>query len=194
MKHALKCAVLGCEKPVMGRGWCSAHYARWRHHGDPLAGKRQAGTALKFLELALLTAADDCIPWPFKRNNAGYGQVWLGGRDQIVSRVVCERAHGAPPSPKHDAEHLCGNGHLGCINYRHVQWATRKENSMRRVEHGTANRGSKHGFARLTESDIPGIRRCLAAREPQSSIASSFNVGQTTISNVNTGKTWGWLK
>lgn len=30
------CSVEGCEKAVMGRGWCSAHYSRWNRHGDPL--------------------------------------------------------------------------------------------------------------------------------------------------------------
>ena len=27
------CSVHGCEKSVMGRGWCSMHYSRWRKHG-----------------------------------------------------------------------------------------------------------------------------------------------------------------
>lgn len=29
------CSVDDCEKPVKGRGWCAAHYERWRQHGDP---------------------------------------------------------------------------------------------------------------------------------------------------------------
>jgi 5-methylcytosine-specific restriction endonuclease McrA len=32
------CSIPSCESPVLARGWCSAHYQRWRHHGDPLAG------------------------------------------------------------------------------------------------------------------------------------------------------------
>lgn len=32
------CAVTDCSSPVVARGWCSAHYQRWRHHGDPLGG------------------------------------------------------------------------------------------------------------------------------------------------------------
>lgn len=30
------CAIEGCDKFVLGRGWCSAHYNRWRKTGDPL--------------------------------------------------------------------------------------------------------------------------------------------------------------
>jgi hypothetical protein len=30
------CSVPGCDKRAKTRGWCSAHYERWRLHGDPL--------------------------------------------------------------------------------------------------------------------------------------------------------------
>lgn len=30
------CSIDECEKPVLGRGWCSMHYNRWRRNGDPL--------------------------------------------------------------------------------------------------------------------------------------------------------------
>lgn len=29
------CSVDGCEKPAKTRGWCSAHYERWRRNGVP---------------------------------------------------------------------------------------------------------------------------------------------------------------
>lgn len=29
------CAVEGCERPRSRRGWCTAHYNRWRKNGDP---------------------------------------------------------------------------------------------------------------------------------------------------------------
>lgn len=29
------CSVDGCAKPSRNRGWCSAHYERWRRNGDP---------------------------------------------------------------------------------------------------------------------------------------------------------------
>lgn len=28
------CSVEGCERPAYARGWCQAHYGRWRQHGD----------------------------------------------------------------------------------------------------------------------------------------------------------------
>src|SRR5690625_7491880 len=34
------CEVEGCERPHEARGWCKAHYERWRKYGDPLASTR----------------------------------------------------------------------------------------------------------------------------------------------------------
>lgn len=34
------CSIDGCDKPVKGRGWCSAHVAKWRKYGDPLRSVR----------------------------------------------------------------------------------------------------------------------------------------------------------
>lgn len=33
------CSIPDCTEPAHGRGWCPAHYARWRTHGDPGADK-----------------------------------------------------------------------------------------------------------------------------------------------------------
>lgn len=43
---AARCAVTGCGRATEARGWCAAHYTRWRRTGDPCAdlpiGPRQA--------------------------------------------------------------------------------------------------------------------------------------------------------
>lgn len=36
----IPCAIDGCERSQMSRGWCAAHYHRWRSYGDPLAETR----------------------------------------------------------------------------------------------------------------------------------------------------------
>jgi hypothetical protein len=35
------CTIEECEKPILGRGWCSMHYARWQKYGDPLHETRR---------------------------------------------------------------------------------------------------------------------------------------------------------
>lgn len=35
------CSISGCRERAIARGWCQAHYQRWRKHGDPLTTKRK---------------------------------------------------------------------------------------------------------------------------------------------------------
>ena len=40
------CSIEGCDGPVKTRGWCQAHYVRWRHTGStgsPVVVRRQRG-------------------------------------------------------------------------------------------------------------------------------------------------------
>jgi hypothetical protein len=36
VKFTGTCSIEGCEKWVLARGWCPAHYSRWKKYGDPL--------------------------------------------------------------------------------------------------------------------------------------------------------------
>lgn len=45
------CLITGCNKRVLARGWCAAHYQRWRNHGSPTGGARYLGPA----------ASDTCV-------------------------------------------------------------------------------------------------------------------------------------
>jgi hypothetical protein len=49
-----------------------------------------------------------------------------------IARIMCEEAHGPPPTPKHDAAHDTPNGCIGglCVNGEHLRWATRSENML----------------------------------------------------------------
>lgn len=38
------CSIEGCEKPRKARGFCSAHYQRWRVHGDTTTVVKLTGT------------------------------------------------------------------------------------------------------------------------------------------------------
>lgn len=189
----VQCSIPDCGKPVKSRGWCDPHYKRWRRHRDPLGGGTSPGEALAFIEKALASDTEECINWPFARCPKGYGRVFVDGRFKGSSRVVCERAHGAPPTPQHEAAHNCGKGHEGCVNPRHLRWATSTENQADKLKHGTINRGERHGHAKLTRCDVREIRRCLTNGESQHSIACKFAVSRSAIRDIVIGKSWWWL-
>jgi hypothetical protein len=77
-----------------------------------------------------------------------------------------------------------------CVNVEHLFLGTNAENSADMEDKGRQAKGSANGFAKLTESDIPGIRRLLAAGVVQSEIGRRYGVGHWEISKIKTGKLW----
>jgi hypothetical protein len=76
--------------------------------------------------------SDECLIWPFSVNYQGYGQVGYYGKVKKAHRIMCELAHGAPPTPKHVAAHSCHNGHGGCVHPKHLDWKTARQNVLER--------------------------------------------------------------
>lgn len=188
------CSIPDCGKKWRGHEWCAMHLSRWRRHGDPLAGRTAWGEPGALIEQAARADSRSCLPWPFAKNSAGYGMVRRGGRNLLVHRLVCEMAHGAPPTPQHDAAHSCGQGHAGCVARNHLHWATRRENMQEAAEHGTTTRGEKHPIAKLTSGDVKAIRALLAQGHSQVSIGRRFDVSDGCIWHIAHGTTWGWLE
>lgn len=189
------CAAEGCDKAVYCRGWCGAHYWRWWAHGDPLAGRTPEGEPLAWMaDVALTHVGEDCLQWPYARYSNGYGTVNQGGKMRSVTRVVCEAIHGPPPSPKHEAAHICGKGHEGCCNPKHLRWATPAENAADKLDHGTIANGEANGSAKLTEADVHAIRRRRATGEVLQAIAADYGVCISAISSIAIRKNWAWLE
>lgn len=137
-----QCKVDGCIKLSRRWGMCNTHSTRFLSHGDPLVvlpkGRKPKIGALFMSEwvLAILPYdGDDCLKWPYATDKDGYGLGELGGKIRRAHRYVCTLVNGDPPTPKHEAAHSCGNGHLGCVNPRHLRWATTLENQRERWRH-----------------------------------------------------------
>ena len=180
------CSVDDCSRPVLvlSRGLCGRHYHRFQAHGDPLAGDPERGLARKFFEDAKNFDGDECLFWPFGKIK-GYGSIQVNGKSGcLVHRLICEHVNGPPPTPKHEAAHSCGNGHLACIARKHLRWATRIENEADKILAGT------HG-AKLTNKDVVTIRnRVGLGLVSQAEMASAFGVSRTLIYKIVHRKTW----
>jgi hypothetical protein len=181
----INCSVAQCGKPVLARGLCSAHYQRWWKWSAParIDPKEWLKDHSNYTGL-------ECLIWPLCRNAAGYAQVIWNGKQTNAHRVMCEMAHGSPPSPKHQAAHSCGNGKIGCVHPEHLRWATPKENMADQVAHGTRRVGNSVPSSRLNDRDVTSIRTRLANGETHSSIAKKYGVARSTISWIKSGKTW----
>lgn len=184
------CSIHDCQKPVAHRGLCAAHYKRLLRHGDPLAGRTFEGVPVKyFRETVLGYEGTDCLIWPFTRNPHGYAIVG----QRLASRIACEARNGPPPTSRHQAAHLCGNGHLGCVTKAHLVWKTHTENQADRITHGRSNRGDRAASVKLTAEQVRQIRS-LRGAVSQEALATSYGVSRGAISHIMNRTSWGWLE
>lgn len=189
------CSIDDCDSRVAARGWCTKHWTRWRTTGDPLKTKSTPkGEAKRFLEeIVIPYQGDDCLKWPYSTRGNGYGQTGPRTKRLLVHRVVCEAVYGPPPTPEHQAAHSCGKGRQGCVNPKHLRWATREENERDKIEHGTVMRGEKNGFSKLTEDQIHQILS-LKGSQSQRKIASQFDISQCHVWRIHNNAAWKHLQ
>lgn len=186
------CVVSDCGRPRHAHGFCTKHLRRWETHGDPsIVACPQKGDHMRWLEAHVSYSSDDCLTWPFARNPDGRGVAYWNCKPTGAHRQMCILAHGAPPSPKHFASHICGKGHRGCVNPRHLAWETQKQNLARRKDHGTDQTGDRHPTAKLNTMNVLEIRRLKAEGSLNvEQAARTFKVTPGTILDVARGKSW----
>jgi hypothetical protein len=187
------CVIDGCERRQVARGWCSGHYNRWRKYGNPTDGGTGQGERLRFVvERAVPFDGDECLIWPYARSSNGYGKVRRDGREMFAGRLICEMVYGPPPSHFHQAAHSCGRGHEGCVNPRHLRWATPKENNADKICHGTQQRGERAAMAKLTNEQAKEVL-ALKGLVNRKEAARRFGIHQETVSDLWAGRSWAWL-
>jgi hypothetical protein len=168
MANSRICSVPDCDKRHHRAGLCSAHSKRMLRHGalSPLIAEK--GTHMAWLQDHLHHDHVDCLIWPFSLSPKGRGVIHFEGRSTQAHLVMCKLAHGPRPSVRHEAAHTCGQGHNGCINPKHLRWATFEENKADMVDHGTILRGEKNPHHRLSEPEareILSLRGLVSQRE-----------------------------
>jgi hypothetical protein len=135
---------------------------------------------------------NECIEWGGARNPAGYGRVAHKGKNALAHRVAYCAANGIEIERIRGLMvlHSCDNP--GCVNPSHLRLGTHRDNMKDKVKRGRCvpAKGSSNGRAKLTEKDIPIIRRLLAEGKPQREIAKDFGVAQPQIKNIANGTRW----
>jgi hypothetical protein len=144
---------------------------------------------LGYFDRALRYKGDRCIADVFKEG----AKITVNGQGRSrVTRYVCEKVNGPPPTPKHEAAHHCGNGHWGCVTPRHLYWATSKENHADAIRHGTTARGERNVNAKLKASDIPAIRSLIAQGVSQCEVGRRYGVSNTAVWQIVRSRSWAW--
>jgi len=148
------CAIDDCESPSLARGWCSKHWQRWKHHGDPRAEVRRLYVGPpeeRFWRYVEKT--DDCWLWTGGKDSNGYGRFQLGARHGsrvvLAHRFAYEAVAGPIPDGLGlDHRHTCEKW---CVNPEHLRPATQKQNVENHDGRGRGESGIR-GVYRNTKS------------------------------------------
>lgn len=79
----------------------------------------------------------DCLFVPAAAKDVP-AQVDFGGRNIRAARYMLLLTKGTPPEADMECRHLCGNGHLSCVNPAHLAWGTRGDNISDMGKHRAA--------------------------------------------------------
>jgi hypothetical protein len=90
--------------------------------------------------------------------------------------------------------HKCDNPR--CCNPTHLFLGTQLDNMADMVQKGRHKypTGTQVHTNRLSENDVFSIRACLSSGESIKKISKKFNVSDTTIRYIESGKSWKWLE
>ena len=138
-----------------------------------------------FREVVLTCTSEECLVWPYSKAH-GYGYAALGsGKPELVHRKACEAIHGPAPEATSLSLHSCGNGHLGCVNPKHLYWGSRPENARDALAHGVIK-------SPITESIVQEIRR-LSQSKSINALADIYGVNPSVVSKIIKRESWSWV-
>jgi hypothetical protein len=102
---------------------------------------------------------------------------------------VCKLVALAFNGPKPDGKEVAhDNGNPGDDRACNVIYKTPLENASDKHRHGTTVTENNNG--KLTSQDVLHIRSC---KDSWRLIALDFNIHVSTVRNIKSGRTWGWL-
>lgn len=140
------------------------------------------------LTARLSIEASGCHLWQGAKTPKGYGVIRFGPRANTYAlythRVAAWIAYGSAP-PGHVVMHSCDNP--SCCNPDHLRYGTSADNSADMVTKRRNPRGSSVANAKLTEADIPAIRRDT---RPLASVAADYGVDAKQIHRIKQGCAW----
>lgn len=97
-----------------------------------------------------------------------------------IHRLVCEAFHGLAPSRGHVAAHNDGDQTNNAAS--NLRWATYKENTADRLQHGTLLFGEHNPASKLTDCDVRQIREAVNMTPKE--LSELYGVSRTHIHRI----------
>ena len=127
----------------------------------------------------------------YKNDNTGYKFVQLyknkKSKNKTIHRLVAETFIPNPDSLC-CVNHMDGNKHNNRID--NLEWCTNEYNHRHATETGLIAKGVNVASSKLNDRCVYAIKELLKIGFSHSQVAEVFNVSRSTITLINTNKTW----
>jgi hypothetical protein len=156
------------------------------------ARRRRRDPIDRFEEKFIPEPNSGCWLWLAASGHAGYGQFFIDGTVYPASKAAWMLYKGPVPDGM-DVCHRCDVS--ACVNPDHLFIGTHLENMQDCMQKGRfkflgSRPGEMNAAAVLTEADVLVIR---ASSKSGRALAHEYGVSATTITEIQTGKTWSHL-
>lgn len=144
----------------------------------------------------------ECWMWIGARNQRGYGQFGLRGRNFRVPRIAWTIYHGAWPGPLFVLHHcdmppcvrpdhlFLGTGRDKMADARRKGRLLTGDNHPLRRRPECAARGERNGNVSLTQEIVDRLRAAAPLAPSISALARDFALNRSTVSQAVRGTTW----
>lgn len=131
---------------------------------------------------------DDCWEWLAAKDTYGYGHILYNGNIIQAHRISC-MIHKIEIPENMCVLHTCDNP--GCVNYKHFEFGTRKDNSIDRDNKNRQASGENNGNSKLNWSMVKEIRRKHDVDGMiQQQLANEYNVNRRDIGMIINNEIW----
>ena len=133
-----------------------------------------------------------CWLWTASVSSDGYGHMAVNGKLVGAHRLAYLLYRGPIP-PNRYICHKCDVP--GCVNPDHLFVGTPADNTRDSFKKGrmVRARGEEQHLSRLTKDNVPQLVQRWRFGERTIDLAQEFEVGETTLHNIWSGNSWGWL-
>jgi len=150
--------------------------------------------AVRFWDKVAKIPFHECWEWVGGRNKSGYGTIGFGGwRGPVTTsnRAAWILAHGSIP-PGMMVLHHCDN--RLCVNPDHLWLGTAADNAHDMVNKNRQARGVRNAKTKLSELDVPVIRRLREEGLSALKIARRYGLGESTVRQIVARQIWKWVE
>lgn len=135
--------------------------------------------------------ADGCWIYTGSPGNNGYGQFTVD-RTNLGAHVASYLASGGKLVGDQQVLHSCDK--KLCIKPSCLFAGTQTENIRDKVDKQRQAKGDMLSFTKLSATDVVAIRKKLTNGAYATVLAKEYNVSQSTILNVKSGRTFKWVR